>query len=231
MTSGLPSFLRFKKKMTYVFDRAYIDWTYWSDIEAAEAFFVSRLKNSGTRLAYVHQTIDGFTDESITGVLYDGLWKPSATAKFRGEKRNKNISFRHIVYRDPETKKVFDFVTNHRDKEKVSAQTVANIYRKRWQVELLFRWLKGHLGIRRFYSRNKKAIQIHLMFSILIQLLIKLAGTINNSNSQTQWELLREIRSVVFKELLDTIMNSEYNQPPAVTPNVDESLGMSGKLK
>jgi hypothetical protein len=49
---------------------------------------------------------------------------------------------RRIGYRDPETKKHFVFITNN---FKLSAKTIADIYKERWQIEIFFRWIKQNL--------------------------------------------------------------------------------------
>ncbi len=86
------------------------------------------------------------------GVLYDGEYKPSAAVVKRYKAELEAVRFRHIVFRDPDTKKIFDFVTSD---FKSDAEDIAAIYKRRWAVELLFRWLKGHLDIRRFIAQKQ----------------------------------------------------------------------------
>ena len=186
--------LELREGCTYVFDRAYNDVNFWLDITAAGSHFVTRLK--GTSIAKLRDGIEA-EKKNHDGVLYDGIYKPCAAtlSKFPKEVRDE-IEFRYVVYRDAQTKKVFYFVTSDRD---VSAKTIAAIYKKRWAVELLFRWLKGHLNIRYLSPKNKNAIKIQLAVAVLLQLLLRLKKIFDRYDG-TLWELLREIRSALTRK-------------------------------
>jgi len=54
---------------------------------------------------------------------------------------------RRVHYRDPETGKEYVFLTNRLD---LSALEVAELYRRRWQIELFFKWIKQNLKIKAF---------------------------------------------------------------------------------
>ncbi len=101
----------------------------------------------------------------------DQEYRPSKSRLKMHPQVSKEIKFRHIVYRDPETKRIFDFITSDFES---SAQRIADIYKARWSVELLFRWLKQHLQLREPPQRNRNAIEIHMAISLLIRLLVEL---------------------------------------------------------
>jgi IS4 transposase len=65
---------------------------------------------------------------------------------------------RHVMYRDSETHKVFHFVSSDLE---LSAATIAAIYKRRWAMELVFRWLKGHLDIRYLSVKDANAVKIY----------------------------------------------------------------------
>ncbi len=106
------------------------------------------------------------TAKNKDGVLYDGPYRPSAHRS-----QEKNLRLRHVIYRDKLSKKIFHFVCSDL---KISAKTIANIYKRRWAVELLFRWLKGHLDIRRLPAKTKNAVKTMLAAAVLFQLLLQL---------------------------------------------------------
>jgi hypothetical protein len=181
---------------TYVFDRAYNEVSYWFNIVKKGAHFVSRLKQMPK---YRMRTFSILREkQSQEGVLWDGKWTPSKTIFYLNPQINKNFTLRHIVYRDPETKKVFNFITSD---FQAAAQEIADIYKKRWAVELLFRWLKGHLKIRTLEPRNTNAIRIQLTIAILVQLLIALYR-IHTRDSGTLWDCLRRLRIAWIKAAL-----------------------------
>jgi len=175
----------------YIFDRAYYDIGFWWNITAAGSDFTSRLKDCPKR-HYERQFVLETAGEKV-GVLWEGEWRPSQQSLNHHPEVPKDFKCRHIVYRDPETKKIFDFVTSD---WKSSAQTIADTYKRRWAVELLFRWFKGHLKIRYFETRNPNAVRIQLAVAVLVQLLVQLYRIVNQFRG-TLWECLRAIRTVL----------------------------------
>lgn len=176
------------KGSTYVFDRAYNDLVFWWKIVSSGAHMVSRLKKiSYSRWRYLELLK---LNEGKDGVLWDGEWKPSYSVLRNTSQIPKDFTLRRIVYRDPETKRVFNFITSD---FKAPAQEIADIYRRRWSVELLFRWLKGHLNIRYFSAKTTNAIRVHVAVAVLVQLLVQL-DRLKKHAPGTLWDHLRRIR-------------------------------------
>jgi len=183
---------------TYVFDRAYNDIHFWLKIIDASSHFVTRLKNCSIAKLTAGKTAE---DKNKDGVLYDGIYKPHLQSLVNAgvaKDRRDEVEFRYIVYRDPETRKIFYFVTSDFQSP---AQSIADIYKRRWAVELLFRWLKGHLDIRYLGSKNKNAVRVQLAAAVLTQLLLQLKK-ISEQYRGTLWELLRSIRTHLIKQSL-----------------------------
>jgi IS4 transposase len=63
---------------------------------------------------------------------------------------------RRIRFKDPETGKIMAFLTNNFT---LSAATVCALYRRRWQMELFFKWIKQHLNIKKFYGNSENAVK------------------------------------------------------------------------
>lgn len=187
--------LRLLPEKMYVFDRAYNDFDFWEKIILAGSDFVTRLKDCPRYRMLQMKVINRIGNKD--GVLYDGPYSSkSQTAK------NKKIKLRHIIYRDPLTKKIFHFVSSDL---KISAKTIAAIYKKRWAVELLFRWLKGHLDIRYLPTKTPNAVKIQLAVAVLVQLLLQLKKILDQFQG-TLWELLSTIRTSL---LLKAIASSD----------------------
>ena len=175
--------LRLLPDKIYVFDRAYNDFDFWQKIVGTGSDFVTRLKDCKRHSALQKKVLRGKKDQC--GVLYDGPY----TSTSLSAKKSK-IKLRHIIYRDRLTKKIFHFVTSDR---KASAKAIADVYKKRWAVELLFRWLKGHLDIRRLPTKTPNAIKTQLAVAVLVQLLLQLKKITDNFQG-TLWDLLRAMR-------------------------------------
>jgi hypothetical protein len=54
----------------------------------------------------------------------------------------------------------------------VAAAVIAELYRKRWQVELFFKWIKQHLRIRGFYGRSENAVRVQIWSAICAYLMM-----------------------------------------------------------
>jgi IS4 transposase len=78
---------------------------------------------------------------------------------------------RRIAYWDTENKRLFEFLTNN---FKIAAEKVAMIYKKCWQIELLFKQLKQNFPLKYFLGDNQNAIEIQIWVSMLANLLLTL---------------------------------------------------------
>jgi hypothetical protein len=76
---------------------------------------------------------------------------------------------RWVHYRDPETGKEYIFLTNRLD---LPALQVADLYRRRWQMELFFKWIKQNLKIKAFYGTSKNAVLVQIWTALIAYLLL-----------------------------------------------------------
>ena len=76
---------------------------------------------------------------------------------------------RQVVYQDAQTQREYIFITNH---FKLSAQTIAAIYKQRWQVELFFKWIKQNLKIKSFLGTSKNAVMTQIWIAMCVYLLL-----------------------------------------------------------
>src|SRR5665213_799078 len=181
-----------QKNKTYVFDRAYDAVDLWMKIIENDAHFVSRLKHCHFNVSQRRRVLP-----DNDGVLLDTIYFPSQPTLNRlPQEQRLKARFRHIVFRDPQTKKVFDFITSDFDS---SAASIAGIYKQRWAVELLFRWLKGHLNIRYLPAKKPNSIKTQLAIAVLLQLLLQFKK-ITARYRGTLWQLLRKIRTTLQRE-------------------------------
>lgn len=204
----------------YVFDRAYNDINFWLKITQADSHFVTRLKDRSIALLK-----DGKKAEAKKkdGVLYDGIYKPHPQSLINAgipKELREEVRFRYVVYRDLDTNKVFYFVTSD---FKSSAQAIADTYKQRWAVELLFRWLKGHLDIRYLESKDTNAIRIQLAVAVLTQLLLQLKK-IAEQYQGTLWELLCMIRTDLIRESLSQRCNPDDCRWKSATRKAHEKV-------
>ncbi len=76
---------------------------------------------------------------------------------------------RRVKYHDSESGKTFNFLTNN---FVIPAQTIADLYRYRWQVELFFKWIKQHLRIKSFFGTSENAVKSQIWIAISVYVLV-----------------------------------------------------------
>jgi hypothetical protein len=144
----------------YLMDRAYVDFQRLFVLNTAGAFFVIRAKsNTKYQRRYSHPV------DKSGGVRCD------QTIVLRGVDTATGYPqpLRRIKYRDALTGKSFNFLTNN---FAIPAQTVADLYRQRWQVELFFKWIKQHLRIKSFFGITENAVKGQIWIAVSVYVLV-----------------------------------------------------------
>lgn len=142
-------------------DRAYNDFERLYRIQQIPAFFVIRAKKN---LAYRRIKTYRPSDKEA-GVRSDQLIRLTGvkTADLYPEQ------LRRISFVDLKRNKRLIFLTNN---FKLPAAVIADIYQKRWQIELFFKWIKQHLKIKSFYGNSANAVKTQVWIAISVYLLI-----------------------------------------------------------
>lgn len=150
-----------------VFDRAMIDYKWLNEIDEQEAYFVTRAKdNMNYRvLQNPEHRLPELTEQArANGVLKDQVMCITGT-----KADDIPIELRLVTYRDPETGKIYEFLTNifH-----LAALTIAQIYKARWEVEIFFKWIKQHLKIKTFLGTSENAVLTQIWIAMITYLLL-----------------------------------------------------------
>jgi len=167
---------------TYVFDKAYCRYDWWAGIDAAGAWFVTRMKSSARFRAQHWRPVAQVRGEGFT-ILDD------AVVKLVSKSNSKlAIPMRRVRLRRDDGTKIA-LLTNDLER---SAVDIGRLYKTRWQIELLFRWIKQHLKIRTFLGRNPNAIRLQLLAAMIAYLLLRIAARHSR----------RDIPAIRFAELI-----------------------------
>jgi hypothetical protein len=144
----------------YVMDRGYIDFARLYRLHLAGAFFFTRAKRRMNFRASEHRAVP-----PGSGVVSDRL------IRLRGPKSRRHYpdTLRVIRYLDPQTGKRFRFLTNNLT---LPAATIALLYRKRWRIELFFKWVKQHLHIKAFFGTSPNAVKTQLWIAVITYILV-----------------------------------------------------------
>jgi putative transposase len=161
--------LRIEKGAAYVFDKGYCHYGWWTAIAAAQAVFVTRPKsNMGLDVLYLYRLKDtrgdGFT------VLEDA--RVSLASK--GDSRL-SMPLRRVTVKRQQGDTIM-LLTNDLERPAVD---IATLYKSRWQIELLFRWIKQHLKIRKFLGNTQNAIRLQLFAAMIAYALLRIAARLH----------------------------------------------------
>ncbi len=144
----------------YIMDRGYLDFKRLYTLHQTGGFFVIRAKkNTQYQRVYSHPI-----DKS------DGL-QCDQTIRLTGITTSRDYPefLRRVRYYDQDRGKRLVFLTNlfH-----PSAQSIADLYKARWQVELFFKWIKQHLRILSFYGTSENAVKTQIWIGVIVYTLV-----------------------------------------------------------
>jgi hypothetical protein len=150
---------------TYVFDLGYYDYDWWAKLDRAQCRIVTRFK-SNTPLAMVEE----LPVPPETAILSDRI----------GHLPRRQSNNRANPFQDPvrevrvelDSGKVLRILCNDLD---ATAEEIADLYKRRWAIELFFRWVKQTLKIRRFLGTSENAVRIQIAVALIAFLLLRLA--------------------------------------------------------
>ncbi len=153
---------------TYVFDLGYYDYGWWAGLDAAGCRIVTRLKrNTPLDLTETRPVPAGGTS-----VLSDRVGH--LPARLAGSRKNPFQAPVREVQVKTETGQILRILSNDLD---APAQEIAALYKRRWAIELFFRWVKQTLKIGHFLGTSENAVRIQIAVALIAFLLLRLAQT------------------------------------------------------
>ena len=152
--------LVFEAGAFYVMDRGYLDFSRLFALHQAGAFFVTRAKRGMDARRVYSMPVD-----RSTGIICD------QRISLNGYYISKDYpeQLRRIRFKDPESGKTLVFLTNN---TVLPPLTIAALYKRRWQVELFFKWIKQHLRIKRFIGNSENAVKTQIWCAVSTYVLI-----------------------------------------------------------
>lgn len=152
--------LKLPRGSIVVFDRGFTDYGWYKQLIDQGIFFVTRLKTNADYRVSDRRRVrknQGLTcDQSIEFTGYYARQRCPDT-------------LRRVRYRDPQSGHAYVFLTNAFH---LSAKTIADIYKARWQVELFFKWIKQNLKIKTFFGTSKNAVMTQIWIALCIYLML-----------------------------------------------------------
>ncbi len=181
----------------YVMDRGYLDFVRLFRLDRQGAYFVVRNKHH-VRFGVIDSRP---VDESL------GL-RSDQTIRLTSNWSSKSFPkpLRKITIYDAQNDLTLELLTNQFD---LPAEVIGELYRKRWQVELFFKWIKQHLRIRSFYGRSENAVRCQIWSAICAYLMVaiikKQLGIEKSLNEMLQIVSVSLFEQIPIEQLLASI--------------------------
>ena len=152
---------------TYVFDLGYYDYGWWAALDGAGCRIVTRFKSNTPLTASAERALPEDEDSNILSDRIGLL--PQRQARSRKNPFSKPV--REVQVRT-DTGKVLRILSNDLE---APARDIADLYKRRWAIELFFRWIKQNLKIRHFLGVSENAVRIQVAVALIAYLLLRLA--------------------------------------------------------
>jgi Transposase DDE domain/Domain of unknown function (DUF4372) len=194
----------FPKGSITVFDKGYSDYAWFKSLDERGVFFVTRARSN-----IDVTTIEERLVSHEGNVIFDRL---VALAGKRPQAMGMK-PLRLVGYVCPDTGRDYVFLTNIKH---LCAQTIADIYKSRWQIELFFKWLKQNLKLKGFLGTSKNAVLSQIWTALCICLLLaylKFASRIELS--MQQMARLLQLNLFLKRDLLALLTNQHPPPKPA----------------
>jgi len=166
LTKGKVADITHARRMNFppgsvlVFDKGYSSYRWHNTLTEKGIFFVTRLRSNAQ-----YRVLERRPVKRGSGVTSDQIIEYTAERK----DGDPLTPVRRVGYRDAETGKHYVFITNQFN---WSANTIADIYKERWQVELFFKWIKQNLKIKAFLGTSENAVMTQIMAALCVYLLL-----------------------------------------------------------
>ena len=189
----------------YIMDRGYLDFARLYRVHQSAAFFVTRAKSNFRFQRLYSQAIDKSTglqcDQTISLVGFYAM-------------KDYPERLRRIRFFDAQQGKRLVFLTNNFN---LPALTIAELYQRRWQIELFFKWIKQHLRIKAFYGTSENAVKTQIWIAISIYVLVAIIKK-QLRLERSLYSILQILSITLFEKmpLLQALTHMEMKEQPPI---------------
>jgi hypothetical protein len=185
------------------FDRAYNDYTLFSQWTDNGIYFVTRLKDNA-----VYRIVENRSVPQNRNILADQI------IQLTGHKAEDKCphQLRRVVVWDEANNRIISLLTNHLT---FGATTISDIYKDRWEIEIFFKTLKQHLKIKTFIGTSENALRIQIWTALIALLLLKYLHHLSKFGwSMSNLATMLRLNLFTYRDLLKWL-HDPFGQPPA----------------
>lgn len=194
----------FPKGSVLVFDKGYSKYKWHEELTNKGYHWVTRIRNNAK-----YKTIRYLSVPNNKQIISDEI------IEYTEKKHKKGIlsPIRMVTYYDEENDKEYRFITNQLEWD---SQTIADIYKERWQVELFFKWIKQNLKIKSFFGNSENAVMTQIMVALCTYLLMAYLKFQSKISISLQ-KMIRLVQTNIFirRPLLELFTLVKTKAPPS----------------
>ena len=211
------------------FDKGYVDYKQYNRFTKDKIWFITRVRAKTKWTLKAKRVLSDY--QRNKGVIADN----DVILGHSHSKKAVKVPARIVCYKDPKTGRNFEFLTNN---TKLKPFTIAQIYQKRWQIEVLFKRIKQNYPLRYFLGDNENAIRIQTWCALIADLILNVI----KAGIKRKWSF-SGIVSIVRQHLLEYVNLTHYLEQPEVIlrryrmksavdpPDLFTSLNLKGGLE
>ena len=169
----------------YIFDKGYFKYSWYDEMTDNKLKFITRQQSNAVTEEYI-STYTGVED------MYDYI----VTMGSDYSKNKTKHKYREILYFPMDSDEEFRLETNIFD---MSAEDIVSLYKKRWDIELFFKWIKQHLTIKKWVGRSLNAISIQIYSALIIYILLLLLKE-KYKSELSLFNILRKLQSNILEK-------------------------------
>jgi hypothetical protein len=194
-----------------VMDRGYMDFARLYHLNQAFTYFVIRARSDlqfqRRRSTPVDKSSGLRSDQTIV------LTGPKTSQRYP-------VPLRRISYYSQEIGSRFVFLTNDFG---LPPLTVAEIYRRRWQIELFFKWIKQHLRIKRFFGTSSNSVKTQVWIAVAVYVLIAILKK-RLRLQQSLHTILQILSTTLFEKTPVPLVFQRYEEETQITPSSNQLI-------
>jgi len=193
-----------------IFDKGYVDYSEYERMSNEGVFFVTRQKKDARYVVTDSKQIS--SESQALGVQEDRC----ITQGTRTQQEKIKLQVRLVNFFDKETGRTFEFLTNN---FALPPECIADLYKKRWLIEILFKRIKQNFPLKYFLGDNENAIKIQIWCAFIADLLIKLVQV----QLKRKWAF-SNLSSIIRLHLMSYISLFDFlNNPEKLSPENKKS--------
>jgi putative transposase len=154
--------MKFSSGSTIIFDKGYSSYSWYQSLTESKVFFVTRMKDDAKFKV---------TKSRVTDRTQGHMCDQEGYVKGRVATVAKLGKLRRISFKDPQNGKKLVFLTNRFD---LDTQSVCDLYKARWRVELFFKTLKQNLKIKKFLGTTPHAVHAQIWVALITYLMVQI---------------------------------------------------------